>query len=166
MSQPVRKSARLADAAAVKNVDAQLRELVDVLWVRYVSSTPRAPVFKVFRAASNAITALDKMKCELAEGKGVYQHLSEDGRKRVAENFAEQEKLLLLVAGKELQLAGITRAHLETLVREEEVKEATYVQCPFCRYQHAPDRWCELNDNGRTVRLCRECSTPLDIPRA
>lgn len=124
MSEPVRKSRRLADAAAIKEVETNTKRLVDGLWHRYVVVEAKTPAFDIFRSAADAVQKLDDSKHDLVEGLGPFKYLSEEGRKRVAAGYDEQMKLLVLCARAEMRMAGINTTEFQAIVDAADQGEA------------------------------------------
>lgn len=117
MSEPVRKSRRIAAAAEKKAVDSEERnliKLVDRVYQRYYTTTGH-----VRGSIEVALETVDQMKEVLAQkdratnGEGHYAGLSEDARKRIAFILGFEAAVLMLGGGLELRRVGVDESEQE-----------------------------------------------------
>lgn len=104
MSAPVRRSKRVADAEAVKFELSQLDGLIDRLHHRYVVIQPERCSAEVVAAAASSWKQTVAHKKRVLDAEGVYEQLSERGRKRVAAILDLEADLLFKCGVMEMRL--------------------------------------------------------------
>lgn len=118
MSEPVRKSRRIAAAGEKKVIDTEesnLIQLVNRVYQRYFTTTTeqaRGDMEVVLAAADSMKDTLALKNCAL-NGEGRYRGLSEDTRKRLAVILSFEAAVLMLGGGLELRRVGVDESDRE-----------------------------------------------------